>query len=385
MWALRPIPSMSFALKLELERVPERSIVKRSWYRRWNRRLSSAPQVTKYLTALALICVVGYADLVVGEEISFSIFYMLPIAYAAWFIGTAAGLAASIISGVTWFAVEVTQHEPFSHELIPVWNATVRLGFFMVGVGLARMIRNTEKRLLREVFRRTRTLRVESDRRRRLERQLMEVTAREQLRMAQDLHDGLGQYLSALAFHARMLSDDLRQHDSPQTAQAERIVEIIRTTNQAIRRLDRAMRVPDATDGGFPVAIRSLVEEFQQLTGVRCELDLAHLADALDPFRVLMMFRIVQEAMSNAVKHGNPHTIKVSTVLANGMLHLRIVDDGAGLSVKFGPGSGTGMRIMKVRAELIGGHLSLRPNGDAGCVVECILPVSVERTAARAT
>jgi signal transduction histidine kinase len=64
---------------------------------------------------------------------------------------------------------------------------------------------------------------------------------------------------------------------------------------------------------------------------------------------------------------------------------LRIADDGAGLSAKFDPGSGTGLRVMKLRAELIGGHLSLRPNGDAGCVVECIMPVSVERSEARAT
>jgi signal transduction histidine kinase len=213
----------------------------------------------------------------------------------------------------------------------------------------------------------------------------MEVTAREQLRMAQDLHDGLGQYLSALSFHARMLSDDLREQKSPQAAQADRMVEIIRTTNQTIRRLDRALQAPETIDAGLLAALRSLVGEFQQLTGIQCDLDATQIPDALDPFCVLMLFRIVQEALNNAVKHGTPRRIKVSTVVANGVLHMRIVDDGSGLVAQRDSASGSGLRTMKLRAELIGAQLSLRPNPDAGCTVECILPLAVERVPHRAS
>lgn len=371
------------AARLALGKWWRRSTGERSKLRRWNQRLSSARLFTKYLTVLALISVVGYADFEAGEEISFSIFYMLPIVYAAWFINPEAGFMAAIISASVWFTVEVKQHPPFSSEWIPVWNALVRLAFFILGIELVRLIRKTELRLLHEVTRRTRTLRAESDRRRRLERELMEVTAREQLRFAQDLHDGLGQYLSALAFHARMLSDDLRQHGAPQLAQAERIVGIIRTTNQTIRRLDRAMRLPVPTGGGFAAAIRALAEEFQQLTGVPCDLELTDATDGLDPFRVQMLLRIVQEAMNNAVKHGTPKRITVSMVLVNGMLHTCVIDDGVGLLHKPDVESGTGLQIMKLRAELIGSQLSLRANGDAGCIVECILPLPIHRTAGR--
>jgi signal transduction histidine kinase len=343
---------------------------------RWHRRLSSARGLTKQLTALTLIAVVGYVDLIVGEEISFAIFYMLPITYAAWFISSHTGIAIAALSAATWYSVEVTQHPPFSHDWIPVWNAAVRFAFFSVGVGLVRMIRSTEARLLREVSRKTRSLRMESDRRRQLERELVEVTAREQVRFTQDLHDGIGQYLSALAFHARILSDELRELKSPQAAQAERIVEIIRTTNQMIRRLDRALRVPDEAD--VTAAIRTLAGEFQQLTGIRCELELTQIPEALDPFCVLMLYRIVQEALNNAVKHGNPRSVKISTVVTSGVLHARVVDDGAGLSGKSEPGSGSGLRNMKLRAELIGGHVSLLPNANAGCTVECVLPLAAD-------
>jgi signal transduction histidine kinase len=290
----------------------------------------------------------------------------------------------AIISAIVWFTVEVTQHPPYSHEFVPVWNGLVRLVFFLMGVGLVRSLKKTETHLLRQIIRRTRTLRAEADRRRQLERELEEVTAREHLRFAQDLHDGLGQYLSALAFHARILSDDLHLQRSPHASQAERIVGIIRTMNHKIRRLDRAMRVPELTEGGLPAAIRSLVEEFEQLTGVPCDVELAESMASIDPYRALMLLRIVQEAMNNAVKHGSPHRIKVSCVVADGMLHTRVANDGAGLPPQAEAEAGSGLRIMKLRAELIGSQLSLRPNGDKGCVVECILPHSVDRTAGSA-
>jgi signal transduction histidine kinase len=360
------------------------AVERRGGLRRWHRRLSSARSSVKYFTATVLVGVVAGADWIVGEEISFSIFYLLPIAYSAWFISARAGIATAFVSALIWYFVEVAQHPPYSREWIPMWNATVRFAFFIGGVGLARMIRNTQRRLYREVARKTRTLRAEADRRRRLERELMEVTAREQFRMAQDLHDGLGQYLSALSFHARMLSDDLRAVHSPQTAQAERMVEIIRATNQTIRRLDRALRMPDVIDDGLSAALLSLAEEFQRLTGIQCEADVAQVPRVLDPFCVGMLFRIVQEALNNAVKHGSPRRIRVSAVVDNGVLHTQVVDDGAGLSVQRDSAGGSGLRTMKLRAELIGAQLSLRSNVDAGCTVECLLPLPIERTPLRA-
>jgi signal transduction histidine kinase len=356
---------------------------RRNWLRRSHRRLSSAHASLKYLTTGFLISVVTCADYIVGEEISFSIFYLVPIAYAAWFISARAGVLAAVVSAIIWYFVEVAQHPPYSQDWIPIWNATVRFGFFVGGVGLARLVRSTEARLIREVSRKTRILRAEVDRRRRLERELMEVTAREQLRMAQDLHDSLGQYLSALSFHARVLSDDLRTSQSPHAAQAERMVEIIRTTNQTIRRLDRALQVPESIERGLVAALRSVTAEFQQLTGIHCELDEREIPNTLDPFCVSMLFRIVQEALNNAVKHGNPRNVRISGVVTNGVLHVRVADDGAGLPTPAATTAGSGIRTMKLRAELIGGHVRLRANANGGCTLECILPLAVERTAGR--
>lgn len=343
---------------------------------RLNRRLSAAPDSLKYLTAFALIGIVGFADFIVGEEISFSVFYLLPIAYGAWFISREAGFTGAIVSAIIWFSVEVSQHPPFSHQWIPIWNACVRLGFFVLGVGLVRLMRNSEIRLVREVARRTRTLRAEAKRRRKLERELLEVTAREHVRLAQDLHDGLGQYLSALSFHARMLSDDLRHLQSPQAAQAERIVALIRTTNQTIRRLDRAIRVPDSNSGGLAESLRSLAAHFEQLTGLRCDLQLAEIPLAFDEFRALMLFRIVQEAVNNAVKHAKPRIIAISTRIEDAVLTARVSNDGSDFAEASTPRPGAGLRIMRLRAELIGATLAIHANANGGCTVECVMPLA---------
>jgi signal transduction histidine kinase len=257
-----------------------------------------------------------------------------------------------------------------------VWNAAVRLVFFLLGVSVAALVKRTEVELLREVSRRTRTLRTEAERRRRLEREMIEVSAREQVRLAQDLHDGLGQYLSAMAFHARMLTDDLRQQRSLHTQQAERIVELIRLTNQVTRRLDRALRVPEAGEGGLFAAIRALAGEFEQLTGVRCELETVESPIVLDEFRTLMVFRIVQEAFNNAVKHSNPRVIRVGFLTGDHTMVVRVVHDGEGIPVKPEREPGTGLRIMKLRAELIGAILDIGPVESGGYQVKCVLPLS---------
>lgn len=325
---------------------------------------------------VALILVVAVGDIAAGSEVSFAIFYLLPVSYATWFIGPRAGMFAAVVSAICWYLVEVAQHGPYSYPLIPLWNAAVRLVFFAMGVALVRSIKRTESRLLREVSRRTRTLRAESERRRRLERELLEVSAKEQMRMTQDLHDGLGQYLSALAFHARVLADDLQEEKSPRVAQAERFVELVRTMNQTLRRIDRAIRVPQPEDGGLPEAIRSLTSGFEHLTGVRCVVDIVEPLPAMDHFRVIMLFRIVQEALNNAVKHGKPTTVQITARVDGDLLCLRIIDDGRGMAGSIPLEPGAGMRIMALRAELIGGKLSVLPNPTGGCIAECLVAIS---------
>jgi signal transduction histidine kinase len=350
--------------------LPRHGWVKRSYRRAVAERLS-----TKWLLVLGGIAVVGYFDLITGPDLSFSIFYLLPIAYATWFVQPQAGVLSAVLGAGVWLSVEVTFGMGSSNPLIPVWNAGVRLVFFLIGVAALTLVKRTEGQLLREVLTRTRSLRTEAERRRRLEREMVEISAREQVRLAQHLHDGLGQYLSAMAFHARMLTDDLRERCSPQLAQAERMVELIRITNRITRQIDRALCVPEAGPGGFFGAVRALIAEFEQLTGLRCEVQFGEQPLMLDEFRTLMLFRIVQEALNNAVKHGKPRVIRVNLAVVDRTLSVTVLDDGPGFSAVCSAEGGSGLRIMKVRAELIGARLQIGSAEGGGGRVACVVPL----------
>jgi signal transduction histidine kinase len=340
------------------------------------RRLAESHILVKWFVILASIAAVGYIDLSSGDELSFSIFYLPSIALATWFIGLSAGIQAAIISALIWFSVDATFRTAYSNAFIPVWNGVMRLMFFWVAVFAIAMVKRTEAQLLREVLGRTRSLREEAERRRRLEREILEVSAREHVRMAHDLHDGLGQYLSAMSFHAQILADDLRLHASPHLSQAERLVSLIRMTNRITRQLDRALRVPEAGQGDFSKAIQPLLADLEQLTGVRCEFAAPEQALVLDAFRTVMLFRIVQEALNNAVKHANPRLIRVDLSLANEVLTVVVLDDGQGLATQPEREPGTGMRGMRLRADLIGGRLDFGSGAGGGWRVQCVLPLA---------
>ena len=345
------------------------------------RQVRSARSSVKWMLTLAMVAFIGYIDFVTGDEIAFSIFYLVPIWFCTWFLGTRAGVGVAIIASIIWFYVDAGLRPAYSQPIIAVWNGLMRLLFFFVAVLAAMMIKRMKHQLLREVSRRDLDLRGEVRRRRQLEKELVELSAREQVRIAQDLHDGLGQYLSALTFHARMLADDLRLQRSPQLPQAERIVSLIRATNQITRDIDRALRVPRAGDGDFFVIIRALGNSLEQLTGVRCEIDTSDTLLVLDEFCTVMLYRIVQEALNNAVKHANPRVIRVEMAVHDQTLNISIADDGRGFSAdgEREQQAGNGIRAMNLRAQLIQARLQFGRAEGGGCRVQCAVPIGQER------
>ena len=329
----------------------------------------------KWLFAVAGSVAVGYGDLVSGTEVSFGAFYLLPIAYATWFIRARAGLVVALSCAAIWWTIEVAQGTPASSPWVPVWNAMVRLIFFVTSILAVALAKGSVARLLRGVLQRTRRLRAEAHRRRELERKMLETSAREQLRLAQDLHGGLGQYLSALTFHSRMLADDLQEMRSQHAQQAERIVDLIRKTNQLTRQLNRALQVPQGGADGLVAAVRALAAEFQELTGIRCELVLEREPPDLDEFRTVMLFRIVQEAFNNSVKHARPRTIRISVTRSEGEMGLSVVNDGYLAAKEDVETAGLGSLTMKLRAEMIGARLKSGPVATGNYKVECLLPI----------
>jgi hypothetical protein len=105
----------------------KKSIVE--YINRWN-------QTRVTLSGAVLVAILGLTDFGTGYEISFSIFYLAPVSFVAWFAGRRAGLTIALLSAIVWLAADVASGHPFPHVLVPFWNATVRFGFFAVTVVL---------------------------------------------------------------------------------------------------------------------------------------------------------------------------------------------------------------------------------------------------------
>ncbi len=91
-------------------------------------------QIWITLSGILLVAILGLTDFVTGYEISFSIFYLAPVAFVTWFAGKRAGLTVALLSAIVWMAADVVAGHSFSHILVPLWNTSVRFGFFIVTV-----------------------------------------------------------------------------------------------------------------------------------------------------------------------------------------------------------------------------------------------------------
>ncbi len=217
-------------------------------------------------------------------------------------------------------------------------------------------------------------LRAETDRHR-LEQQILEITEREQARIGQELHDGLCQQLVSLAFDANTLQDELTRKKRPEGVVASRISEYLDKAITEARQLSRGL---------FPVRLEaeglaSALEELARATETRFHIKCSTETDQELPLRkravAVHLYRIAQEAVTNAIRHARPKNIRIRIGCGNeGELRLEVQDDGVGIRTSPGDGNGMGLHIMDYRARSIGGKLQLGRPAGGGTSVSCCIP-----------
>ena len=104
------------------------------------------PKWSVFTFSVLFILILGVLDYLTGEEISFSIFYLLPVSVTAWYVDMKAGVVLGVASAVTWFLADLTTGHTYSNTAIPIWNAVVRLGFFLIVVITLALIKNAYTR-----------------------------------------------------------------------------------------------------------------------------------------------------------------------------------------------------------------------------------------------
>jgi signal transduction histidine kinase len=222
----------------------------------------------------------------------------------------------------------------------------------------------------------------------RLQRQLLEISDREQARLGQNLHDGLCQQLIGLAFKARSLERVLGSQQHADAINAGKICELLDEAITESRSVSRGLYpIRLATHGLIP-ALEELAATTTERSGINCRFETHGASLDCTLTTATHLYRIAQEALNNAVKHSGARAIDIQLASSESGTSLRIQDNGKGFQSQVGPtlradrneteelhhvGSGMGLHIMEYRAELLGGHLEIS-SSPSGTLLSCVVP-----------
>jgi len=224
-------------------------------------------------------------------------------------------------------------------------------------------------------------LKGEIERRKGLEGEILSVSDREQQRLGQELHDGLCQHLTAVAFMARSIAMRLKNHRVIDANDIDKIAQLVNDAASGTRDLSRALHRMDVDAAGLVIALQDLVDREIWRTPSRLLVRPSFRID--DDTAAAHLYRIAREAVINANKHAQAREIVVKLEKSRQGMALHVIDDGVGCSNESKLKQGLGFHIMNYRAQLMGGRLEIDSQKNRGTRVSCYLHrrVSPSRTA----
>jgi signal transduction histidine kinase len=339
----------------------------------WTKRHEHHTRTLAVLATFLIIGGVGIVDYETGWELSFSVFYLLAVGLATWFVGTKFAIFISVLSAAVSLAGDLAAGGRYSSQLVSLWNASIMLAFYFVVVMLLARLRALYGELEARVKQRTIALTDEMAERERIERELLEISEREQRRIGRDLHDSLGQHLTGVALAGQVLEEKLTTQGLPEAADANKVVELVEEGISLSRKLAKGLHPVEMEADGLMQALEDLSTISSDLFKVRCRFECDSPVLIRDTAASAHLYRISQEAISNAVKHGKARNITLQLETLDDGIALTVKDDGAGLPDTLPQTAGMGLRIMAHRASIIGATFQARRGDSGGTVVSCVL------------
>jgi PAS domain S-box-containing protein len=227
--------------------------------------------------------------------------------------------------------------------------------------------------------------------RRRLEQEVLRIGERERRRIGQDLHDGLGQHLTGIAFLGKSLQHRLETKaaaESPvnyhEAREAEQIADLVQQAIGQTRALARGLHPVEQSAGGLTAALQDLAQRVEAVFRINCRLNCQKPLMVPDDETATHLYRIAQEAVNNAVKYAQCESIEIAIECSESEIRLSITDDGIGIP-EAGVSSATpglGLRIMRYRAKMINGSLNISRGPNGGTVVTCVVDCACSATPA---
>jgi signal transduction histidine kinase len=313
-----------------------------------------------------LILLIGVVDFNTGYEVSMSIFYGVPIFVCAWFCTKKDAILIALLAGLVWWWADVQAGHPYLNSWQEGWETFIRIAYFIfIAIGGASLREQRDVAAGRIAL---------LERTQRLEREIIGISEREQRRIGQDLHDGICQYLAALGCAAASLRGDLEKLNL--AAEANVAGELSKLLQDAVvqtRDLARGLAPVHMDNADLALALEDLALSVTRLQGINCRFETSGPPKTYEETSAMHLYRIAQEAINNATKHGKARTITLSLNANDDMTTLQIADDGKGISKTTPSGRGMGLSIMNYRARLSGGELQIEQLGTGGTLVSCTL------------
>jgi signal transduction histidine kinase len=231
-----------------------------------------------------------------------------------------------------------------SNRFAPIWNAAIVLSFYFIVVWLLSRLRQTHQTLEQRVKERTASLSSELTERRRLENEILAIGEREQRRIGLDIHDSLCQHLTGTALAEQFLVEKLAARDAPEVSDANRVVGLIEDAISMAHGIASGLFPLEGDGEGLPAALAELAAHFSSRFKVACRFYLAEPLHIQDTVVANHLYRIAQEAVNNAIRHGRASKIDITLGKDGSGLALVIADDGSGIPANKPIQQGMGLR-----------------------------------------
>jgi signal transduction histidine kinase len=337
--------------------------------------LGHQSRISLIAVGLVSILLLGIVDHLTGPEISFSIFYLLPISMAAWFVGRRAGIGLSVAGAATWLVADLLAEQTYSHPVIPFWNAAVRLGFFLVVSQVLSGLKASRER----------------------QEELGQF-------IVHDLRSPLGNVMTGLQTLQGIAGETM------DTTQKDLIQMCLVSCNRMLTLVNSLLDLARLEVGRMPlqrgdVNVQDLVESaLKQVTVWAGRKNVTLDYDLMAGIRTVhtdyeLTTRVLVNLLSNAIKFSTPEsavTVRVEST-EPAMLTFRVIDQGRGIPKEWADrifdkftqveahrtgsgvvGSGLGLTFSRLAVESLGGRIWLESTEEQGTTIAFTLPVTAQ-------
>jgi signal transduction histidine kinase len=298
--------------------------------------------------------------------------FAVPISMLAWYDGAESAFALSLVTILGGIAVSVTGYDQsIAVQAFGTFSRIIFFGFLSLALPRLHYLQNNLEELADE---RGKALANEVAARRTIERELLDAAERKQRGIGQDTHDGLSQHLVATAMVSYAHAQRLTVIGSAEAERAARIVDLVQQSNALVRSISKGLHPIEMGGDALMYALEDFAITTSRLFSIQCQLDCPLPVVVDDPSMAMQLFRIAQEGVSNAVRHGHATEVTISFSESDCGISLRVSDNGIGMPSSSTLKNGLGLYIMAARANFIGGKVSLGSRLSGGTELVCQVP-----------